>query len=395
MPHEVLPRRLSTLNIEDRLVFVRFDLNVPLVDGAEILVRDDTRIQASLNTMRYLIAGGARVVVSSHLGRPKGEKLPQLSLLPVAKRLVKLLKQQVDFVDDCIGEKVEQAKQGLRPSGVLVIENTRFYKQETENDSEFAAALAKGADVYINDAFGTLHRAHASTVGVAQCFKPENRGMGLLVEKELEVLTPLRDAPAKPSAIVLGGAKLTDKIALIRSLLPKFDKLLIGGGMAFTFLKYQGVGIGQSILDESMLTEVEKILGDSAKYGVEVLLPEDFRVADGDSAKVVEKLSADMTAFDIGPKTVEKFSRAMNDVKTVFWNGPLGMFEKPCFAQGTLDMASALAASKAAVVIGGGDTIAAYKQLGLLDKVFHASTGGGATLEFLEGKQLPGLQALL
>jgi phosphoglycerate kinase len=388
-------RTIETLKLQKQPVFVRLDLNVPQHDDGSI--SDETRLRAALPTLKYLSQQQCKVAVASHLGRPKGGDDRKFSLRPVAQRLENLLGAPVGFIDDCIGEKVMQALQKLPAGGFLLLENTRFYPEEEKNDAAFSAKLASGFSVYINDAFGTLHRAHASTAGMAAHFK--EKAMGFLVQKELAALTPLMTQPKSPFVVILGGAKVSDKIGILRNLLPRLQHLLIGGGMAFTFLKAQGVEIGASLLDESKLKMVQEILDEAKRLKIGVHLPVDFRIVDAAStapkAKVVASLKSGEKGLDIGPETVGAFSKILANAATVFWNGPLGVFEQPSFMEGTLGIARTVAGLKAHTVIGGGDTLAAFSELGLEERVTHASTGGGATLEFLEGRELPGLKALL
>jgi phosphoglycerate kinase len=388
-------RTIETLKLQKQPVFVRLDLNVPQHDDGSI--SDETRLRAALPTLKYLSQQQCKVAVASHLGRPKGGDDRKFSLRPVAQRLENLLGAPVGFIDDCIGEKVMQALQKLPAGGFLLLENTRFYPEEEKNDAAFSAKLASGFSVYINDAFGTLHRAQASTAGMAAHFK--EKAMGFLVQKELAALTPLMTQPKSPFVVILGGAKVSDKIGILRNLLPRLQHLLIGGGMAFTFLKAQGVEIGASLLDESKLKMVQEILDEAKRLKIGVHLPVDFRIVDAAStapkAKVVASLKSGEKGLDIGPETVGAFSKILANAATVFWNGPLGVFEQPSFMEGTLGIARTVAGLKAHTVIGGGDTLAAFSELGLEERVTHASTGGGATLEFLEGRELPGLKALL
>ncbi len=385
-------RRLDSIACEKRKVFLRLDLNVPMRPDATIA--DDSRIRAALPTISLLQQSQAQLVVASHLGRPAAGEVAGYSLRPVADRLRELLGSRVHFVTDCVGPVRQKAMATLAPGEVLLLENTRFYAEESANEPQFAAALAEGMEVYINDAFATLHRQHASTAGMAGYFS--HKAIGLLVGSELAALTPLLSSPHKPFTLILGGAKVSGKIELVRNLLSNIDRLLIGGGMAFTFLRAEGKAIGSSLVEAGKVRESEEILKEAARSGVEVYLPEDFCIRrEGGEVEMVDTLGATDQGLDIGPKTTAAFVKAIAGSATLFWNGPLGVFEQAAFRGGTLAVAKEVVASKAHSVIGGGDTLAAFKQLNLLHKVQHASTGGGATLAFLAGKRLPGLQALL
>jgi len=389
-------RDIPQEELKGKRVLVRVDFNVPLDENRQ--VTDDTRIVESLPTIKYLKERGAKVILVSHLGRPKGKFAEELRMDPVARKLEELLGEKVYKVDDCIGEKVEEAVSKLKDGEVLLLENIRFYPQEEANDEEFARALSRLADIYVNDAFGTAHRAHASTAGVAK-FLPAYAGF--LMEKELEALGEKLNNPVRPFLAILGGAKVSTKIGVIRKLLEKVDVLLLGGGMAYTFVKALGYEVGNSILEESMIGEASDVLRIARERGVRLELPEDFVVApeakEGAKTKVVKwnQIPPDMAGFDIGPETVEKFGRYIQEARTIFWNGPLGVFEVEPFSRGTVAIAKKIAESGAISVIGGGDTIAAIKKAGVEDKITHISTGGGASLEFLEGRALPGVEALL
>ena len=392
--------KLTVKDLDDaayqgKLIFVRVDFNVPIKDGE---IKDDTRIKAALPTIKYLMERGAKLILASHLGRPKGEVKPELSLKPVALRLSQLLGKQVAFVDDCVGPQVDDAKSKLKNGDVLLLENLRFHKEERKNDPDFAAELAKGVSIYVNDAFGTAHRAHASIYGISQFV--DLRLAGLLIAKELEALSKVRENPEKPFVVVLGGAKVADKLGVIQNLMDKADKFLIGGGMAYTFLKAKGVSIGNSLLDEEHLEMVKSFMEKSPEKFV---LPIDHLVADKidetASAEVVDgEIPEGLMGVDIGPKTIERFCSELPSGGTVFWNGPMGVFEIDKFAQGTIKIAKAIAdATKTGctTVTGGGDTVSAIHKSGLKDSDFsHVSTGGGATLEFLAGKELPGIEIL-
>jgi len=374
---------------------MRADFNVPVNEQGEIT--DDKRITAALPTIKYLVDHKAKVILMSHFGRPKGKPVDSMRLDPVAKRLSELLGQPVVKVDDCIGEVVEQAVANLNEGDVLLLENVRFYAEEEANDLEFAKKLAAVGDIYVNDAFGTAHRAHASTAGVAEYLPAVS---GFLMEKELKFLGGAVNDPKRPFVAILGGAKVQDKIAVIEALLNKVDTLIIGGGMAYTFLKAKGYEIGKSLLDADRIDFCKKIMADAEAKGVQLLLPVDVVVAAEFAAdaehKVVaaDQIPADWEGLDIGPETIKLFNDAIAKAETVIWNGPMGVFEFPAFAKGTNAVAQALADSSAITIIGGGDSAAAVEQAGLAEKMTHVSTGGGASLEFLEGKELPGVAAL-
>jgi len=388
-------KTLEDFNLENKRVLVREDLNVPLDENQNIT--DDTRIRAVLPTINYLIDKGAKVIIVSHLGRPKGKANPKYSLVPVAKKLSELLKKEVTFAQNCIGEVAEKAAAKMKPKDVLLLENVRFHEGEEKNDPEFAKNLASLADVFINDAFGTSHRAHASTVGVAQ-YLPA--GAGYLMQKEIEIMGNALEKPERPFVAILGGAKVGDKIGVIQNLLSKVDVLLIGGGMAYTFLKSQGHEIGQSLLEPDKIELAASLLKEARQKNVEILLPDDVvvtsKLEEGLPYETVSvtQIPKDKMGVDIGQKTRDKFADVIKDAKTVVWNGPMGVFEMKVYAEGTLAVASAMAKSKAVTIIGGGDSAAAVKQLGFAEAMTHISTGGGASLEFLEGRELPGVAAL-
>ncbi len=386
---------LRDLDVKGKKVFVRADFNVPL-DGDKIT--DDTRIRSALPTIEYLLDNGAKVILASHLGRPKGKPSEKYSLSPVAKRLSQLLGKEVKIAGDCVGPEVQAQAAKLQPGEVLLLENLRFHAEEEKNDPEFAKQLASLADLYVNDAFGTAHRAHASTAGIAQYL---TAAAGFLLEKELKFLGGALENPQRPFVAILGGAKVSDKIGVIQNLLGKVDKLIIGGGMAYTFLKSRGLGIGKSLLEADKIDLARRLEAEAKARGVQLLLPVDVIVADefaetsNHKAVSVEEIPADWEGMDIGPKTIQLFRQALVGAKTVVWNGPLGVFEMKPFSLGTKAIAQTLAELEdATTIIGGGDSAAAVEQLGYADKITHISTGGGASLEFLEGKELPGVAAL-
>ncbi len=385
-------KTIRDIDPKGKRVFVRVDFNVPLRDGE---IGDDTRIRASLPTLKDLLDRGAALVLASHLGRPKGKRAPEMSLAPVAKRLSELLGKPVKMLDDCVGPAVKEAVSSLKPGEVALLENLRFHPEEEGGDEDFAKQLAELADIYVNDAFGTAHRAHASTAVMAK-FLPAVAG--LLVEKEIEMLSRVLHSPERPLVAILGGLK--PKIGVITNLMRLVDTLVIGGGMAYTFLKAQGKEIGRSVLDEKSLDLSRQILEQSAKSGPPLLLPSDVVITtelkEGAPTRVVsvDEIPADWMGADIGPETRQRFAQAIADAKMVVWNGPMGVFEIPAFAEGTRVIAQAVAESGAMSIVGGGDSAAAIKELGFGDKVTHVCTGGGASLEFLEGKELPGIAAL-
>jgi phosphoglycerate kinase len=385
-------KTLRDVEVKGRRVLVRVDFNVPLEGGA---VADDTRITAALPTVRHLIDGGAKTVLCSHLGRPKGKPDPKYSLAPVATRLGELLGKKVPFAPDCVGPAVEKLVASMKPGDVLLLENLRFHAEEEKNDPAFARALAALADVYVDDAFGSAHRAHASTAGVADHLPAV---AGFLMERELDFLGRALADPARPFVAILGGAKVSDKIAVIDNLLGKVDALLVGGGMANTFLKAQGREIGKSLVENDKLEVAGRLLREA---GAKLVLPVDAVIGDrldaGAEHRTVDVASVPpgWLILDIGPKTIVAFTERLRGAKTVIWNGPMGVFEMEPFAAGTFAVARALAGlSGATTIIGGGDSAAAVEQAGVADRITHVSTGGGASLEFLEGKELPGVAVL-
>ncbi len=386
---------LDEFDLEGRCVFIRVDFNVPLDDDGAIT--DDRRIQQALPTIRHAIKAGGRVVLASHLGRPKGKPVPALSLLPVGQRLSELLETDVVFGDDCVGDAVRRMVGELQKGGVILLENLRFHGGEEKNDHGFARQLASGVDVWVMDAFGTAHRAHASTAGMAAFV--EDRAAGFLVKKELDFLGRALQQPKRPFMAMLGGAKVSDKIRVIDSLLTRCDALLIGGAMAYTLLKADGQSVGDSLIEEEALEEAARILDRAKERKVELRLPVDHLVVESleDEKGVITEgpsIPAGRLGVDIGPRTLALYRERLKEAGTVFWNGPMGIFERKAFARGTLGVAEALAASEAVSVVGGGDSASAVRVAGVADRISHVSTGGGASLKFLEGKPLPALQVL-
>jgi len=389
---------LRAIDPKSRRVLVRVDFNVPLAKGE---VSDDTRIVASLPTLRHLLQHGARVILMSHLGRPKGGPDPKYSLKPVAARLERLLRQPVAFASDCVGPEAEREAARLQDGGVLLLENLRFHPEEEANDLGFAKRLAALGEMYVNDAFGTAHRAHASIEGVPRILHPAVAGF--LMEQELEHLGRLLEHPSAPFVAVVGGAKISGKIDVLTSLVSKVDRLLVGGAMMFTFLRAQGVATGRSLVEEDRIEQARSVLAAAAARNVEVVLPVDTVVSTAPDGSAPSR-TVDVTALapedmglDIGPRTIELFRSRLQGAKTVFWNGPMGVFEVPAFATGTREVARLLAdaaAGGASVVVGGGDSVAAVQESGLGEKFTHLSTGGGASLELIDGKTLPGVAAL-
>jgi len=389
---------IRDVDVTGKRVFLRVDFNVPLEDGK---VTDDSRIRAALPTIRYLLGHGARVILASHLGRPDGKVQDGLRLRPVAERLTQLLGRNVPVTGDALGIGTVDAVKRLRNGEALLLENLRFHAEEEKNDPKFAQQLADYADIYVNDAFGTAHRAHASTVGIAQILPAY---AGFLMEKEIEMLSSLLEKPAHPFAAIVGGAKVSGKLKVLDTLLSKVDLLVLGGGMANTFLLAQGKSVGKSLAEHDMVDEARRVLADAEREGVKVILPVDVIVAKevtrGTEYKTLlaEKIPASWHIVDVGKATLALMEETLADVKTVFWNGPIGVFEIPSFAHGTKELARFLAEradAGATVVVGGGDSVAAIQQQGLADRFTHISTGGGASLEFLEGRELPGVAVLL
>lgn len=393
-------KSVDDINVKGQKVLVRCDFNVPLKEGK---ITDENRLVAALPTIKKLIADGGRIILCSHLGKPKGEPKPELSLAPVAARMAELLGQEVKFVasDVVVDDSVKAAVEAMKDGEVILLENTRYRIEETKNGEAFSKDLASLCDVFVNDAFGTAHRAHCSNVGVTEYV--DTCAVGYLMQKEIDFLGNAVNNPERPFVAILGGAKVADKLNVISNLLDKCDTLIIGGGMAYTFLKAQGKEVGKSLLDETKLDYCKEMIEKAAGLGKQLLLPVDTVIAaefpnpiDAQievSAVTADEIPADMEGMDIGPKTAELYANAVKSAKTVVWNGPMGVFENPVLAKGTIAVAEALAETDATTIIGGGDSAAAVNQLGFGDKMSHISTGGGASLEFLEGKELPGVAA--
>lgn len=388
-------RTLNEIELENKRALVRVDFNVPIKDGK---ITDDTRIRASLPTLEYILAKkGTRLVVMSHLGRPKGKASPEFSLKPAADRLAQLLGRTVIMAADCVGPEVEEQAKGLKPGEVLLLENVRFHKEEEQNDAGFAGQLARLGEVYINDAFGSAHRAHASTEGVAHLLPS---AAGFLIEKEVKFLGGVLENPVRPFVAIIGGAKVSTKIGVLESLLSKCTTLIIGGGMAYTFLKVQGHEIGNSLVEGEYEETARALLDKARSSGVELILPEDHVVAaefsEDAAPETIEGIDipAGKIGMDIGPATLAHLRDRILGAKSLVWNGPMGVFEFDAFAKGTIEVAKLVAECPGTTVVGGGDSVAAVNKFGVADKIDHVSTGGGASLEFLEGKPLPGIQAL-
>ena len=388
-------KTVKDIDLKGKKVFVRCDFNVPMDEKQNIT--DNTRIVAALPTIKYLLEQDCKIILASHLGRPKGEVKPEFSLAPVAKELSKLLNKEVIMAKDVIGEDATNKAENLKEGEIMLLENVRFHREETDNDPEFAKKLASMAEVYVNDAFGAAHRAHASTAGIAQYLPAVS---GFLIEKELTVLGNAINNPERPFMAILGGAKVSDKIGVIDSLLDKVDTLMIGGGMAYTFFKAQGYSVGNSLCEEEKTGLALEAMEKAKQKGVKLLLPVDTKVGkefkpDTESKTVAwTEIPDEWEGFDIGEKTIEMFKNELQSARTVIWNGPLGLFEFDQFAIGTNEIAKTLAELDATTIIGGGDSAAAVTKAGLADKMTHISTGGGASLEFLEGKKLPGIECL-
>jgi len=391
-------KSLKDIDVKDKKVLVRVDFNVPLSKETKEIT-DDSRIKAALPTINYLVDNGAKVILMSHLGRPKGQANPEFSLKPVAKRLEELLGKKVEFLDSdtVIDDNIKEKVNNLKSGEIALLQNTRYREEETKNGEEFAKDLASLGDVFVNDAFGTSHRAHASNVGVASILPS---ALGFLVEKEVEIMGKALENPKRPFIAILGGAKVSDKIGVIENLLEKVDTILIGGGMAYTFLKAQGKEIGKSLVEEDKIELAKEILSKAEKEGVKLILPVDSVVAkevsDDVDCEVVsnDNIPSDEMGLDIGPKSIDLFREEILKAGTIVWNGPMGVFELNNFNKGTFAVAEALAESKAITIVGGGDSAAAVEKAGYKEKVTHVSTGGGASLEFLEGKELPGIAAI-
>jgi phosphoglycerate kinase len=391
-------KTIDQLDLAGKRVFIRVDFNVPL--DASGKVTDDARIRAALPTIQHAIKAKAKVILASHLGRPKGkpEDRQKFSLEPAAERLSELLRQDVILADDCVGDGVKKLVKDLKDGHVLLLENLRFHPEEEKNDEEFAKELASLCDVWVNDAFGTAHRAHASTAGMARFVK--EKAAGFLIKKEIEYLGKALGNPARPFVAVIGGAKVSDKIKVLENLIAKADAVLIGGAMAFTFLKAQGVPVGKSLVEEDKVDLARQILERAAAKKVELLLPVDH-VCGAEPKETAQRVVVNdraipdgLMGLDIGPKTLDRYRQRVLAAKTVFWNGPMGLFEQKPWAEGTFGVAKAMAESSAVTVVGGGDSAAAVEEAGLVEKMTHVSTGGGASLEFIEGRVLPGIQVL-
>jgi len=389
-------KTIEKADLKGKRVFIRADFNVPLDENGNIT--DDTRIRSTLPTINYALDAGAKVILASHLGRPNGKPSPKYSLAPVAKRLNRLLNKEVQFAKDCIGPDVEHLVAGMRPGDVLLLENLRFHPEEEKNDEAFARALAAFTDIYVNDAFGTAHRAHASTYGITKFVKQSVAGF--LMKKEIDYLQKTVANPVRPFVAILGGAKVSGKIGVIENLQNKVDKIIVGGAMAFTFIKARGQEVGGSLVEPEMLEMAQRLRKGVRDKGIKFYLPVDFVVAenvnDGAETKIVtsQEIPRGWVGLDIGPATTRLFAEAIQDAKTIIWNGPMGMFEKDAYSRGTFAIARSVADAYATTIVGGGDTDVAVHKAGVSDSITFISTGGGASLELLEGKELPGLAAL-
>lgn len=387
---------INEIDLKNKKVMFRFDFNVPLDSSQNIT--DDNRIRAVLPSLNYALDENAKIIIISHLGRPKGKKVPEKSLIPVAKRLSRLLDKQVLLADDCIGPDVEKMVRELKPGCVLMLENLRFHKEEETNDDEFAKKLAAFADVYIDDAFGNAHRAHASNVGITKYVKV--CGAGFLMKKEINYFQTQLEKPVRPFVAIIGGSKVSDKLSTLSNLIGKVDKMIIGGGMAFTFLKAQGFEIGKSLVEDNLIPQAKEILKQAQELGVKLYLPIDCVIAQSKTAEAVTKIIPlqeifpDWMGLDIGPATITLFREVIANAKTILWNGPMGVFEIDAFSRGTSAMVHAVAGSHALTIVGGGDTDVAVQKAGESDNITYISTGGGASLELLEGKTLPAIEAL-
>lgn len=390
-----MKKTISEIDVKDKRVLLRVDFNVPLEDG---VITDDARIERELPTIKYLLAKGAKLIICSHLGRPEGKVVPSMSLMPVAKRLVELLPlTRIKFANDCVGKETEEMAANLKSGEILLLENLRFYSAEEKNDPFFAKQLAALADIYVDDAFGTAHRNHASICGVAKLLP---NAVGFLMGQEVNTILDVLENPERPFVAILGGSKVSDKIYVVMNLINKVNAILIGGGMAYTFLKARGVKIGKSLVDDDKLELAKNILDEAEKRGVSVFLPIDHICAEGftPNAKAIRVKTTDvpndLMALDIGPHTIKLFSRVLKKSKTVIWNGPMGVFEFPKFAHGTEKVAKAVSKVKGKTIVGGGDSIAAIRSLKLENNIYHISTGGGASLKLLEGETLPGVEVI-
>ncbi|WP_196598207.1 phosphoglycerate kinase [Pectinatus frisingensis] len=388
-------KTIRDIDVNNKKVFIRVDFNVPMDENQNIT--NDKRIRATLPTLNYLLEHNAALILACHVGRPKGQRVPELSVKPIVKRLSELLGKEVKYADDCVGEAAQKAAAALKSGEVLLLENLRYHNEETKNDPGFAKQLASLADVAVDDAFGVSHRAHASNVGIAQYIEVVS---GFLIEKEIKFIGQALADPQRPFVAIIGGAKVSDKIGVISNMLEKVDTLIIGGGMAYTFLKAQGYNVGNSLFEEDKVALAGDLLAKAKAKNVNVILPVDIVIADKFAADAkheivaADKIRDGWMGLDCGPETSKRNAAALKNAKTVVWNGPMGVFEFDAFAKGTEAVAKAVADSGAISIVGGGDSIAALKKTGLSDKISHISTGGGATLEFLEGKPMPGIEAI-